>query len=179
MEAKGAGPRLKKSPSRESCHRLRRRKWIESRGRIVTGLGRHVDRLLVLQYHFNWKTLSAMAGVTWWNFYFRLFPGSIRSPQVIEFLQHLFCGIWTAGCWSCGMEQRSTVVEWFGISNASRRDGSGWSSCPPMLRNSTPSSTCCRIGSSMNCPTSVRRTFGNSATMHAKHCDACANVHVW
>jgi transposase len=43
----------------------------------------------VLQYHFNWKTLSAIAGVTWWNFYFRLFPGSVRSPQVIEFLQHL------------------------------------------------------------------------------------------
>ena len=43
----------------------------------------------MLQYHFNWKTLSAMAGVTWWNFYFRLFPGAIRSPQVIEFLTHL------------------------------------------------------------------------------------------
>jgi transposase len=43
----------------------------------------------VLQYHFNWKTLSAMAGVTWWNFYFRLFPGAIRSPQIIEFLTHL------------------------------------------------------------------------------------------
>ena len=43
----------------------------------------------MLQYHFNWKTLSAMAGVTWWNFYFRLFPGSIRSPQVVQFLQHL------------------------------------------------------------------------------------------
>jgi hypothetical protein len=43
----------------------------------------------VLQYHFNWKTLSAMAGVTWWNFYFRLFPGTIRSPQVVEFLEHL------------------------------------------------------------------------------------------
>src|SRR2546428_5390899 len=43
----------------------------------------------VLQYHFNWKTLSAMAGVTWWNFYFRLYPGSIKSPQVIEFLTHL------------------------------------------------------------------------------------------
>lgn len=40
-------------------------------------------------YHFNWKTLSAMAGVTWWNFHFRLFPGSIRSPQVVEFLSHL------------------------------------------------------------------------------------------
>ena len=43
----------------------------------------------VLQYHFNWKMLSAMAWVTWWNFYFRLFPGTIRSPQVIEFLVHL------------------------------------------------------------------------------------------
>ena len=30
-----------------------------------------------------------MAGGTWWNFYFRLFPGSIRSPQVVEFLCHL------------------------------------------------------------------------------------------
>jgi hypothetical protein len=29
-----------------------------------------------------------MAGVTWWDFYFRLFPGAIRSP-VIEFLTHL------------------------------------------------------------------------------------------
>src|SRR5260370_35430043 len=33
--------------------------------------------------------LSARAGVTWWNFYFRLFPGAIRSPQIIEFLTHL------------------------------------------------------------------------------------------
>jgi hypothetical protein len=40
----------------------------------------------VLQYHFNWKMLSAMAGVTWWNFYFRLFPGAIRSPQIMEYL---------------------------------------------------------------------------------------------
>ena len=43
----------------------------------------------MLQYHFNWKTLSAIAGVTWWNFYFRLLPGTIRSPQVVEFLGHL------------------------------------------------------------------------------------------
>ncbi len=43
----------------------------------------------VLQYHFNWKTLSAVAGVTWWNFYFQLVPGSIRSSQVVDFLTHL------------------------------------------------------------------------------------------
>lgn len=30
-----------------------------------------------------------MAGITWWNFYFRLFPGTIRSPQVVVFLDHL------------------------------------------------------------------------------------------
>lgn len=43
----------------------------------------------VLQFSFNWKCLSAMAGITIWNFYFRLFPGSIKAPQVIEFLTHL------------------------------------------------------------------------------------------
>ena len=43
----------------------------------------------MLQYHFNGKTLSAIAGITWWNFYFRLFPGAIRSPQVVEFLEPL------------------------------------------------------------------------------------------
>ena len=43
----------------------------------------------MLPYPFNGKMLSAIAGVTWWNFYFRLFPGAIRSPQIIEFLSHL------------------------------------------------------------------------------------------
>ncbi len=43
----------------------------------------------MLQFHFNWQALSAIAGVTWWNFYFRLFPGAICSPQVVEFLKHL------------------------------------------------------------------------------------------
>jgi len=43
----------------------------------------------VLQYSFNWKKLSAVAGITWWNFYFQLREGSIRSPQVVEFLSHL------------------------------------------------------------------------------------------
>src|SRR5439155_11764431 len=43
----------------------------------------------VLQYHFNWNLLSAIAGITWWSFYFRLFPGPIKGPQVVEFLMHL------------------------------------------------------------------------------------------
>jgi len=43
----------------------------------------------VLQYHFNWKVLSAVAGITWWNFYFRLYQSTIRAPQVVDFLAHL------------------------------------------------------------------------------------------
>ena len=40
----------------------------------------------MLAFNFNYATLSAVAGMTFWNFYFQLFPNSIRSPQVIEFL---------------------------------------------------------------------------------------------
>lgn len=43
----------------------------------------------VLQYSFNWKQLSIIAGVSWWQIYFRLFPGTIRAPQCIEFLKAL------------------------------------------------------------------------------------------
>lgn len=43
----------------------------------------------VLQYHFNWKLLSAAAGITWLNFYFRFYQGTIRAAQVVDFLGHL------------------------------------------------------------------------------------------
>jgi DDE superfamily endonuclease/winged helix-turn-helix protein len=43
----------------------------------------------VLQFHFNSKTLSVIAGVTVWNFYFQIFEQAIRSEQIIEFLKHL------------------------------------------------------------------------------------------
>lgn len=43
----------------------------------------------VLQYSFSWKQLSVIAGVSFWRFYFRLYKGTIRTPQVIEFLKVL------------------------------------------------------------------------------------------
>lgn len=43
----------------------------------------------VLTFNFNWKSLSAIAGLTLRNFCFRLHAGSIKSPQVIAFLQAL------------------------------------------------------------------------------------------
>lgn len=43
----------------------------------------------ILQSSFTWKQLSVIAGVTFWNFYFRLFPGTIKGPQLVEFLSAL------------------------------------------------------------------------------------------
>ena len=33
--------------------------------------------------------MSLIAAVTFWNFYFRFFPGSIKAPQLIEYLKAL------------------------------------------------------------------------------------------
>lgn len=43
----------------------------------------------ILQHTFNWDNLGAIAGITWWNFYFRIYEGSIKAEQVINFLEHL------------------------------------------------------------------------------------------
>ena len=43
----------------------------------------------VLQYNFNWKMLSAAAGLTFHDLYFRFYEGTIASQQVVEFLQAL------------------------------------------------------------------------------------------
>ena len=43
----------------------------------------------VIQQSFTWKQMSAIAGLSWWRFYFRFFDGAIRAQQVIEFLAAL------------------------------------------------------------------------------------------
>ena len=43
----------------------------------------------VLQYTFSWKQLSVIAGTSFVRFYFRFFAGSIKAPQVVEFLKAL------------------------------------------------------------------------------------------
>jgi transposase len=43
----------------------------------------------VLHETFNWKSLSIIGGLALWRFYFQIHAGSIKSPQVVEFLQHL------------------------------------------------------------------------------------------
>lgn len=43
----------------------------------------------MLRETFNWKSLSVIAGITLWSFYFRIHAGSIKSTQVVEFLKGL------------------------------------------------------------------------------------------
>jgi len=43
----------------------------------------------ILQHHFNWDKLAAIAGITLWNFYFRMYEGTIKGEQVVDFLSHL------------------------------------------------------------------------------------------
>lgn len=43
----------------------------------------------MLTFNFNWKSVSAIAGLTLRNFYFQLHAGAIRSAQVIGFLRAL------------------------------------------------------------------------------------------
>jgi len=43
----------------------------------------------VLQYHFNWKTISVAAGMTLWNFYFQLFEKAVGKAETVLFLGYL------------------------------------------------------------------------------------------
>ena len=43
----------------------------------------------MLEYNFNWKTLSVVAGLTVLNFYFRLYAGAVKGPQAVDFLRAL------------------------------------------------------------------------------------------
>ena len=48
-----------------------------------------VGRTPVIEFNFNWKSLSAIAGTTYGNFYFRLFEGAVKFEQAVEFLGRL------------------------------------------------------------------------------------------
>lgn len=75
-----------------------------------------------------------MADVTWWNFYFRLLPSTIRSSQVIKFLSHVLRDI--PGklliVWD-GLADHVSRTVW--TSCISDRAGPGWNSCLPMPRS--------------------------------------------
>jgi hypothetical protein len=50
---------------------------------------RALQRGTSAQFHFNWKHVSAIAGLTRANFLFRLCDGAVKSAQIAEFLKAL------------------------------------------------------------------------------------------
>jgi len=82
----------------------------------------------VLNYNFNWKSLSAVAGLTMWNFYFRIYAGSVKSPQVVEFLEALVRHIQgpLLLVWD-GLPR--TVAAWFATTLTDWLDGSISNTC--------------------------------------------------
>ncbi len=48
-----------------------------------------VGQTPVLQYSLTWKQLSVIAGISFSRFYFRLFPGALKAPQMVEVLKVL------------------------------------------------------------------------------------------
>lgn len=42
-----------------------------------------------LVFSHSWGKISVIAGITWWEFYFRLYPGSIKGREAAEFLGRL------------------------------------------------------------------------------------------
>lgn len=69
----------------------------------------------VLQHSFTWKQLSAIAGLSFWQFYFRFFPGAIRSEQVVEFLGALRAQL-----------KRPLLIIWDGVATHRSRKVRTW-----------------------------------------------------
>ena len=94
----------------------------------------------VLQYSFNWQQLSVIAGISFWNFYFRLHAGAIRGPQFVEFLQALTKQIRgkLLVIWDGLPAHRSRVVKDY----VESLDGHlSWNACRRTRRNSIRSNT--------------------------------------
>ena len=43
----------------------------------------------IVQFHFNWERVSAIAGLTRSNFLFRMYDGAVKSAQIVAFLKAL------------------------------------------------------------------------------------------
>lgn len=64
-----------------------------------------VGQTPIIQFHFNWKHVSAIAGLSRGNCLFRLYDGAIKSAQIVEFLKALH-----------GHFKRRLMIVWDGAS---------------------------------------------------------------
>ncbi len=114
----------------------------------------------MLQYHFNWKTISVAAAMTLWNFYFQIFEKAIAKEQVVEFLaylvQQLPCPLLIV--WDRLPAHRSRLVAEFVALLGGQIE---LEYLPPTRRSSTRSNICGVTGSITNCRTFAPRICGS------------------
>ena len=95
----------------------------------------------VIQFHFNWNHVSAIAGLSRTNYLFRLYEGSVKKEQVVEFLKALKAHL-----------KQPLLIIWDGARPLTRQlSGNTWTlsratfrspSCRRTVQNSIPSSIC-------------------------------------
>ena len=122
----------------------------------------------ILQYNFNWDKMSAVAGLTFYNFYFRLYKGSIKSAEVVEFLGALLRHLPGPLTRSYGIGCLRTRARSRGALFIRIAHGCASNTCRVMPLRSTRSSTSGHTGSSTPCPMFARRTSGRSMRRRAK-----------
>ena len=106
-----------------------------------------------------------MAGITWRNFYFQLFPGSIKSPEVVVFLRHLLRHL--PGdllvIWDGLRQHHSRLVRAFVAAQEGRLELEFLPAYAPEA-----------ISSTMNCPTSALAISPTWAPWPSVPCVGCA-----
>ena len=132
----------------------------------------------MLQYHFNWKVLSAVAGITWWNFYFRLYQRTIRAPQVVDFLVHLLRQLpgRLLAIWDRSKTHRSRLVGEF---VAGQRGRLALDYLPAYAPELNPVEYIWGYWNITSCLTSARMTSASSAITLDTPCDGCAAGQRW
>jgi len=74
----------------------------------------------VLQYNFKLGHVPAVAGITFYNFYSRLYKGTVKRAEVVDFLQTLLRHI--PGplliVWDRLSAHRSRITSWWGKASA-------------------------------------------------------------
>jgi hypothetical protein len=111
----------------------------------------------VLQYSFTWKQLSAVAGISFWNIYFKLVQGAVRAPEIVAFLKALRRHLGDRKLlivWDRLQAHRSRLVREYVESQKGAIHLEYLPPYAPELNQSERSNTSGRIGSITNWPTS-------------------------
>jgi hypothetical protein len=91
----------------------------------------------VLQYHFNWKTISVAAGMTVWNFYFQIFEKAVGKEETFS-SSRTCSGTSRHRYWWSGTGCQRTAAGWWVSSWIAWTAGSPSNTLPPYAPELNP-----------------------------------------